>query len=78
MIKYLFVLFCALPVFILAQQINIEVSKNSLLGPIDNCQPKFIDSTSGNFVIRDDYEFTDPSKPATYTLPFKEYFSCYS
>ena len=74
MIKYFFVCFSLLPIFIFPQQSKVEILNNSFLVHFDDYEPKFIDSISGNFIIRDYYEFTDPSKLATYKLPFKNIF----
>ncbi|MCU0342363.1 MAG: C25 family cysteine peptidase [Ignavibacterium sp.] len=69
MIKYFCALFIILPLITFAQQTKVGVSGNSFLVSVDNYAPKFTDLKSENFIIRDYFEYTNPSEKVSYKLP---------
>ena len=69
MINYLRILLIILPFLIFAQQTKVEVLGNSFLVSVDDYHPKFIDTNYDNFIVRDYFEFTNPSEKVSYKLP---------
>lgn len=69
MTNYLHILLIILPFCLFAQQTKVEVSGNSFSVSIDDYAPKFKDLQSDNFIIRDYFEYTNPSEKVSYKLP---------
>ncbi|MEO8231853.1 MAG: hypothetical protein ABI638_06200, partial [Ignavibacteriota bacterium] len=69
MTKYILLSLILISYLTLAQKTNIEVANNSFLISLDEYQPKFRDTNTGDFIIRDYFEFTNPSNKISYKLP---------
>jgi hypothetical protein len=70
MIRFLFCFVIVLQLITFAQNTKIEVIENCFYISLKDYKPKFIDTVAGNFILRDYYEYTNPSKKTTYKLPF--------
>ncbi len=75
MMKNLLTLIIILPLIALAQQAKVEVvGGNSFLISVNNFQPKYVDKTIDNFIIRDYVQFTNPSENLSYKLPWVDIY----
>ena len=70
--KLLIVSLLIFPSLILSQQHIVSVKGNSIIMQLNFEDQKYNDEKNGNFIIRDYYQFSDPSHPGTYKLPYKE------
>jgi len=71
LVRYV-IIFIMIPYLIFPQSVSkIEVKKNSFSVEIDFPKPKYKDYKQGDFVIRDYFEYTDPSKNGKSKLPSK-------
>ena len=53
---------------------SINVTGSDTLITFNNFDYAFTENVKNNFIIRDYYEFTDPSKPGQFKLPSRQYF----
>lgn len=74
MIRFLICFVIVLQLIIFAQNTKVEVAENSVYVSLNDYHPKFKDRIEGNFIVRDYYEFTDPSSKNNYKLPFINIF----
>ena len=72
--KYLLVFLIFFNFSALSQTPNseIQVNGNSFIITIQPNEVKYKDENNGKFIIRNFYNYTDPSKPGTYKLPSQD------